>query len=69
MPTVVHRPDVNAEASVFDSPIRAALKKVLRVTGLDRPEDQVLAVMNPLETGPVGGVVGPLLQQSRSESR
>lgn len=47
-------------ASVFDHPLRAALKKVLSVTGLDDPSNQVMGILAGVETpgAAAGGVVG-----------
>lgn len=49
------------QESVFDSPMTQAINTFLRWTGLASPQDQVLALMAPMETvDPVGGLVGAI---------
>src|SRR5262245_56435755 len=47
-----------ANASVFDSPWQTAARWIVGKLGIDKPATQVLAPLAPLETGPVGGLVG-----------
>lgn len=54
------RPIKPEQQSVFDSPMTAAIKTAMRWMGLDDPQSQILALMNPMETGPAGGLVGAL---------
>ena len=60
----VAKPDIRPDwlkpkgESVLDSPARKAIRTALKVVGLSEPQDQLFAVMNPLE--PVGQVMkGP----------
>lgn len=48
------------DPSVMDPAWQQTLAKVARFLGLDTAEGQALAVMNPMETGPAGGLVGLL---------
>lgn len=71
MPTTPARPspvpgwaDPN-QASVFDAPLTSVIRaivnagqKVGSLTGMDQPQNQLLAVMNPMEVGPSGGLTG-----------
>lgn len=44
--------------SVLDSPMTKALRILAGITGLSDPQSQILGLMAPMETGPVGGLVG-----------
>ena len=45
-------------ASVTDSAATRALRWAAWATGMDKPDSQITALMAPLETGPVGGLLG-----------
>jgi hypothetical protein len=59
------RPFKPEQESVFDSPVTQAINTFLRWTGLSDPQDQVMALMNPMETGASGGLVGALQKVAR----
>ena len=55
------------QASVFDAPLTSMIRaivggtqKVGEWTGMSDPQNQALALMNPMEVGPSGGLVGLL---------
>ena len=49
-----------ANASVFDSLPTTILRKLVGWSGVADPQAQVAAPMTPMETGPVGGIMGAL---------
>jgi hypothetical protein len=50
-----YRPE---NVSVFDPPSKRVMRSIAKLLGVSDPRDQVAAVMNPMEVGPVEGVVG-----------
>ena len=48
------------EKSVLESPVIQAIRWLVEKAGMDDPQNQVMALMNPTEVGPSGGAVGAL---------
>lgn len=54
------------EDSVVESTPVRMLKAGARFLGLDNPEDQILGAINPMVTGPVGGIIGALSKSMKT---